>query len=101
MGNKNIRIESLSEIFETLGIIATKEQIEQVVEDFSLHIEMEHEMESYQYIGYKESCSNCKRLENELATVKRERDIYHENVCRRRNTSDVWIEGNDVMFRPN
>jgi len=98
--NTEIRIESLTEILETLGVTATQEQIKQIVEDFSLHIEMEHEMESYQHIGYKEKCSKCEKLEHDLKAVRKERDIYHKNVCIRRKTEDVWIEGDTVMFRP-
>jgi len=98
--NKNIRIESLTEILETLGVKATDEQIAQIVDDFSLHIEMEGEMESYQHVGYKEPCRTCEKLQHELNAVKKERDIYHSNVCKRRNTDDVWIEGDTVMFRP-
>jgi hypothetical protein len=101
MKNKDIRIESLTEILETLGVSATPEQISQIVEDFSLHIEMEHEMESYQHVGYVEPCKKCSSLQYELNAVKKERDIYHKNVCQRRKTEDVWIEGDTVMFRPN
>lgn len=97
--NKEIRIESLTEILETLGVSATQEQIAQIVEDFSLHIEMESEMESYQHVSYKEKCSKCEKLEHELKVVRNERDIYHKNVCTRRKTEDVWIEGDAVMFR--
>lgn len=101
MTKTKIRIESMTEILETLGVKATEEQVAQIVEDFSLHIEMEGEMESYQHSGYKEPCKQCAKLEYELSAIKKERDIYHKNVCVRRNTEDVWIEGDTVMYRPN
>lgn len=48
------RIESLSEILNDVGIYANEEQLKYIAESFSLSIEMEHEMESYQHIEHKE-----------------------------------------------
>lgn len=93
------RIEALSEIFNDNSIQATEQQIKQIVEDFSNHIEMESEMDSYQHVGHKEVCKNCQSLESKLKSITRERDVYHKSVCKRRGTEDVWIEGDSVMFK--
>jgi len=98
MSKKEIRIECVSEIFEELGIIATNEQIEKIVDDFSMHIEMEGELDSYQHLGHKEECSNCKRLEVELDEAKRQVEVFTNSVKQRRKTDDVWIEGDSVMY---
>ena len=88
----------MSEIFEELGIIATKEQIDKVVDDFSTHIEMESEISSYQHIGYKEECSKCKALEYKLNEAEREREVFRKSVMERRRTNNVWIEGDSVIY---
>jgi predicted nucleic-acid-binding Zn-ribbon protein len=98
MSKQEIRIECMSEIFEELGIIATKEQIEKVVEDFSTHIEMEGELSSYQHIGHKEECSKCKNLEYKLNESERQNEVFRKSVMSRRKTDSVWIEGDSVMY---
>ena len=98
MSKQTIRIECLSEIFEELGIIATPEQIEKVVVDFSLHLEMENELSSYQHIGFKEDCSNCKKLEYKLKESEMENEVFRKSVMSRRKTDMVWIEDDSVMY---
>ena len=98
MSKNEIRIECMSEIFEELGITATQEQIEKVVEDFSTHIEMESELSSYQHIGHKEECSKCKNLEYKLSESERENQVFRKSVMERRKTDKVWIEGDSVMY---
>lgn len=88
----------MSEILEELGIIVTKEQIEKIVEDFSLHIEMESELSSYQYIGRKEECSKCKNLEYKLSESERQNEVFRKSVMERRKTDRVWIDGDSVMY---
>ncbi len=78
MNNKDIRVEVMSNILEEHNIILTKEQIESIVDDFSYHLDMEQEMESYSHISsYNEKCSDCeemklkiKRLENIINETK-------------------------------
>jgi hypothetical protein len=97
--NRDTRIEAMDDILAGLGIKVTPEQIETIVDDFSGHMDMESEMESYAHVGYKEPCRKCERLESQLRSITEERDIYHKNVCIRRKTTDVWIEGDTVMYR--
>ena len=98
MNYESERIESMTEILSELGIVATKEQIKQIVVDFSLNIEMEGELESYQHVGYKEECSKCKQLEYSLSVLRRENEVFSDSVKRRRHASAVWIEGDTVMY---
>lgn len=98
MTKSEIRIEALNEIFDELGINLTPEQAQKIEKDFSLHIEMESEMSSYQHIGFKEDCKKCASLKSQLDEVKKERDVYHNSVKTRRGASRVWIEGDKVMF---
>jgi hypothetical protein len=99
MTKQEIRFECLSEIFEELGIVATQEQIKKVVEDFSLHIEMEGEMESHRHFGHKEKCAECERLKDKLKSEEEKVSIYHKSVCERRKTEDVWIENGTAMYK--
>lgn len=102
---EQIRIEALSQILQEVGLTATEEQIKQIAEDFGYHIEMEREMESHQFFGKNNSidvCSKCKDLERQLNEAKHAIRIYHNNVCERRNTTDVWIDKSTekVMYNP-
>ena len=92
------RIETMTEIISELNISATEEQIKKIVSDFSLHIEMENELNSYQHISHEKDCTNCKILQEKLKTITKERDIYHNSVRQRRNTDQVWIEGDSIMY---
>ena len=98
MTKTEIRIECLTEILDEIGLSATPEQIQKIEKDFSLHIEMESEMSSYQHIGFKEECSKCKALESELKDVRKERDVYQNSVKQRRHTDCVWVENGEVMY---
>jgi hypothetical protein len=100
MTKQELRIECLIEILDTVGISATLEQVEKISESFSLHLEMENELESYQYTGHKEECLKCKRLEDELKSANNTIKIYHNNVVKRRKTERVWIDGDTVMYEP-
>jgi len=92
------RIESLAEILENLGVVATEDQIKQISEDFALHLEMESEMCGHQHDTYKEPCPNCKRLEQENKTLSKDIEAYQDSVKRRRNARDVWIDNGSVMY---
>lgn len=94
-------IDALAEIFQEHGISVTCEQIESISEDFEGHLDMMREMESHRFLGSKKpECESCKRLRQELTEMTKQRDIYHKNVCVRRETTDVWIDGETVMYRP-
>ncbi|MFW6130531.1 MAG: hypothetical protein ACOC56_05040 [Atribacterota bacterium] len=98
MSKELIRIESMTEILDELGISATNEQIKQIVEYFLLHIEMENELSSYQHIGHKEKCSKCKILELEIKELESNIEVYRKSVMSRRKTDQVWIENDSVMY---
>lgn len=100
MSKESTRIEAMIEILDSLNISLTEEEISVLVRDFTLHLEMEREIEMTPHIDYKPQCNKCKALEQELKDMTKQRDIYHSNVCKRRNTKDVWIEGETVMYRP-
>ena len=95
----NERIESMTEILETIGISANEDQIKQLVEDFSLHIEMEAEMESYKFAGYTEKCNNCDTLKREISGLKYELESYQNGVKKRHPmASHVYIENGEVKY---
>lgn len=93
-------IEAMEEILENLKIKLNPEQIKQIVEEFSDHLSAEREMESYQFKGREEKCSNCERLSEDLKDITRQRDVYHNSVCERHGTRDVWIDRDTVMYLP-
>ncbi len=85
------RIEALAQILQDLGIEISIENIEQITKDFSHHIDMEREMETYAHIGYKEKCSKCEKFQSEINALKKEISCYKDSVKRRNNASEVWI----------
>lgn len=95
------RIEAMQTILDDMGINSlTEDQVKELTKSFLLHLEMEREMQSYQFSVVKSECVECKSLKAELKEANRRVDVYHKNVCERRKTEDVWIEGDRVMFRP-
>lgn len=101
MSKETDRIECLYEILNDIGVHLEENQVKKISEDFSLHFEMEHELSSYQHIGHKEKCQECEKLKSKLLSVEKERDIYHESVCKRRRVENdcVWIENGTVMYK--
>jgi len=90
----------LSEIFSQRGIEATSEQIEGVCEDFTYHLSMMDEMDSYQYIGGKEVNplqAEVDRLKHELYVVSR---AFGDRVGSRflRIDGDTVKVGCDIHF---
>lgn len=97
---KKDRIEALSEILNEIGVSSTEYQVAQIVEGFSLHIEMEAEMSSYQHISYSErTCTKCASLTDKLKDAERQIGVYQQSVKSRRKAEDVWIEGDTVMYK--
>lgn len=100
MKSKQENIDALRECLEEVGIELTSEQAETVCVAFEWHLDMMRDMEMSSVARYIPECQKCKRLESDLKDMTRERDVYHNSVCARRNTKDVWISGNDVRFNP-
>lgn len=98
MSKKEIRIECLSEAMSDAGVKATNEQIIEIEEAFSTHIEMESEMDSYQHRGFKEECAECSRLKSKVRELESELEIYKNSVKSRRNATRVWTENGDVHY---
>jgi hypothetical protein len=53
-----VRSDTLGDLLAEFGVQLTQEQIDSVSKDFVGHIEMEREMESYQFIG-PTTCQAC------------------------------------------
>lgn len=98
MSKELIRIEVMTEILSEAGVSATPEQIKNITEDFAYHIEMEREMDSYQHIGGKEECRQCKSLEGKIKELEKETEVFRNSVKQRRHAQRVWIEGDSVMY---
>ena len=100
---KSERIEAMSDILQDLGIELTLEQIERIVEDFSVHIEMEREMSFYSTGGFpskeKSKCKECENLKSEIKRLENREEVFIQNVKRRRNCDEVWIEKGNVMYK--
>ena len=92
------RIECLSEILEEIGLKATDEQIKQIAEDYALHLEMESEISSYQFVGGSSKCEKCERLEKQIKQKDSEITKYQNSVKKRRNAESVWLDGDDVRY---
>lgn len=93
-----INIEAMADILQEIGVVATPEQIAQIVKDYDGHVQMAKEVSMHQFVGHKPECAECKRLQRELDEVTRERDTYHDSVMKRRDASRVWLEGGEVKY---
>lgn len=103
MTRQELRTEAMAEILSDMGIDLTPEQVKQIAADFYLHIEMEREMESYQFIGGGErKCDKCESLKKEIKELNGDIEICLEGVRQRRRTKDVWIDRTykTVMYKP-
>lgn len=101
MGRVKERIEAMTTILEDMGIkIISEDQIKELTDSFCLHLEMEAEMDNNSHVFYKRECAECEKLKRDISNQKKIIDVYHNSVCKRRNTEEVWIEGDDVKFRP-
>lgn len=98
MSKESIRIECMSEILEELGISASNEQIKQIVDSFVGHIEFENEQDFNQFSGSVIECEKCKSMVTKINQLNSEIEIYKTSVKNRRNTDQVWIENNQVMY---
>ena len=92
------RIECLAEILEEAGVKASDEQIKTIAEDYAFHLEMENEMSSYQHVGGNQECDKCKQLKRQVSEKENEILKYQNSVKKRRNASNVWLDGNDVRY---
>jgi len=98
MKREEINAQVLQEILGDLGIDITPEQAKEVSDGFIHHLQMEREMDSYQFSGHKQECDKCKRLESELKDVKRREAIYENSVKERTGAEFVYIEGDRVKY---
>lgn len=99
MTKEEERIEAMSEILNDLEIQLPEDKIKELTDAFTTHLEMEREMDNYQFIGGKSECDECKKKTNEILELKHDIKIYKKSVCDRRKAEDVWIEGDSVMYR--
>ena len=90
------RIESLAEILEGCGVVATEEQIKTIAEDFSGCIEFEQEMDSYVHIDRNQTCDECDKLKKELESVRGENNAYRDFIKADKKASAVWVRSGTV-----
>ena len=95
---EKIRGEAMEEILSNLGINVSIEQAQQIATDFKYHLDMEGEMESHRFAGFKEECSSCKSLEQKLKDANESIEVFRNSVMKRRNASSVWIENGEVKY---
>ena len=91
------RIESLAEILEECGVVATEEQIKTIAEDFSSSIEFEQEMDSYGHIDHNQTCDECEKLKRELESVRGENVAYRDFIKKEKKASNVWVNRNGAV----
>lgn len=97
---KRLRADGLADMFEEMGIAATREQIEQISEDFAYGMDMEREMSMYQHIGApKEKCAKCVSLGDEIKGLRADIEVYKNGVKRRNpGAAHVYVEGGQVYY---
>ena len=92
------RIDCLCDLFEEHGILATREQAETIARDFAYHLDMEREMQSYQFAGGESH--EVKLLKQRISELEKERnqaiDSFKKNVSRRNGwpLHEIWIGDN-------
>jgi hypothetical protein len=93
---KDERIESLAQILEEHGVVANDEQIANIVDDFSLHIEMEAEMESYGHVDRSGKCDKCEQLQKQLDSERRDSETYRQFIKKEKRADWVGIDNGTV-----
>ena len=93
---KSERIESLSQILEEYGVTANEEQIEKIVDDFSLHIEMEAEMASYGHVDRSGKCDKCEQLQKKLDSERSDSEVYRKFIMKAKRLSWVGVENGTI-----
>nr|WP_319268270.1 hypothetical protein [uncultured Draconibacterium sp.] len=93
---KSERIESLAQILEEHGVVANDEQIANIVDDFSLHIEMEAEIQSYGHIDRSGKCDKCEQLQKQLDIERGDSEAYRKFIMKDKQASWVGIENGTV-----
>ena len=93
---ENERIESLAQILEEHGVAANDKQIASIVDDFSLHIEMEAEMENYGHIDQSGKCDKCEQLQKQIDTERVDSEAYRQFIKKDKRASWVGIENGIV-----
>lgn len=95
-----MRINDIREIFRDAEIEANDEGMQYVYDQIMNDVTNSADLRSMTH-SYSPPCRNCEILESKLKEVTKERDIYHNSVCERRNTKRVWIDNNgDVKYIP-
>ena len=93
---KEERIESLAQILEEYGVIASDEQIASIVDDFSLHIEMEAEIESYGHVDRSGKCDKCDQKQKELEAERVDSEKYRQFIMKDKKANWVGISNGEV-----
>ncbi len=96
MSNQEIRIECMSELFYEQGIAASTKQIEQIIEGFALHLEMENESASYQHVDKNPTCEKCEKHKKEIIRLKLEVGIYNEHIVKANKLDFAYIKNGKV-----
>jgi hypothetical protein len=99
MSRESIRVDVLSELLEGLNVSLTREQIEQLASDFYGHIEMEREIESYQFMGSK-TCSGCEEKRREIDKLEHKLNLFIDAAVKFSRVTDGWasIENDRVVI---
>jgi hypothetical protein len=97
----NYRKEMMSEIFSEIGIVATSEQIESIINDYHDGLYEESELLGFlpqNRTHIEPKCQKCEQLKAEIKSLCKDISVYKDNVKRRRGAEHVWIEGDDVKY---
>lgn len=99
MSYRELRVEAMRDIFENMGLSISAEDAAKISDDFSHHIDMEREMQSYQHVSTSSAkCDKCEILKREIKELEAQNKVYNNSVKSRRKAERVWIEGDTVMY---
>jgi hypothetical protein len=103
MGNRELRIEVIAEIFCDAGVEAAGEQIAKVVDDFCGFLEFECEISMNSHVNAtQKQPEDVSKLKQEIERLNRELAIFKQGVGKRLNKQDlfptnIYVKNNEVF----
>lgn len=91
--------EAMAEILAELGIKMPEGTVKQLTDAYDNHLTCMADMQFERHRGGSDFCPHCNAKSEALASAMKQIEVFKNSVKRRRGCDEVWIEGEDVMWK--